>query len=114
WDVISKLGDVTFHDRTSPGDVDERIRGAEIVLTNKVVLDRSAISRADGLRYIGVTATGYNIVDVTAARERGIVVTNVPAYGTDSVAQHTFALLLELASGVGLHAESVRQGDWSR
>lgn len=114
WDVISKLGDVTFHDRTSPGDVDERIRGAEIVLTNKVVLDRNAISRADKLRYIGVTATGYNIVDVTAARERGIVVTNVPAYGTDSVAQHTFALLLELASGVGLHAESVRQGDWSR
>lgn len=114
WDVISKLGDVTFHDRTSPDDVDGRIRDAEIVLTNKVVLDRPTISAADGLRYIGVTATGYNVVDVAAAREKGIVVTNVPAYGTDSVAQHTFALLLELASGVGLHAESVRQGDWSR
>lgn len=114
WEVINELGDATFFDRTSPDEVDERIREAEIVLTNKVVLNRHSLSGADKLRYIGVTATGYNIVDVAAAGEMGIVVTNVPAYGTDSVAQHTFALLLELASSVGLHAESVKRGDWSR
>ena len=114
WDILRGLGDVGLFDRSSPEEVKVRIKDAEIVLTNKVVLDRSSISGADKLRYIGVTATGYNIVDVLAARERNIVVTNVPAYGTDSVAQHTFALLLELTSNVGLHAQSAREGDWSR
>ena len=114
WNMLQGLGEVNLFDRSTPEEVKARIRDAEIVLTNKAVLDRSAISGADKLRYIGVTATGYNIVDVETARERKIVVTNVPAYGTDSVAQHTFALLFELTSHVGLHAQSVRDGDWSR
>lgn len=114
WDMLRGLGEVVLFDRSTPDEVKVRIRDAEIVLTNKAVLGRSVIFGADKLRYIGVTATGYNIVDVDAARERNIVVTNVPAYGTDSVAQHTFALLLELTSNVGLHAQSVREGGWSR
>lgn len=114
WAPLEELGDVTLFDRSSPDEVKARISDAEIVLTNKAVLDRRAIFGADKLRYIGVTATGFNIVDADAARERNLVVTNVPAYGTNSVAQHTFALLLELTSGAGLHAQSVREGDWSR
>lgn len=114
WDALLGLGDVSLFDRSSPDEVKVRIRDAEIVLTNKAVIDRAAVLGADKLCYIGVTATGYNIVDIDAARERNVVVTNVPAYGTDSVAQHTFALLFELASGVGMHAQSVREGDWSR
>lgn len=114
WEIARTFGEVRIFDRTSRDEIDARIADAEIVLTNKVVLDRKSILAAGKLRYIGVTATGYNIVDIDAARERGIVVTNVPAYGTDSVTQHTFALLFELTSNVGLHAHSVRQGDWSR
>ncbi|MFO7258901.1 MAG: D-2-hydroxyacid dehydrogenase [Bacteroidota bacterium] len=113
WEPVERLGDTHIFPRTAPQEVAERISGAEIVLTNKVPLNRDIIATAKALRYIGVTATGYNIVDVDAARERGIVVTNVPAYGTHSVAQHTFALLFELASSTGLHAESVRNGDWT-
>lgn len=114
WDTLRELGDVSVFDRSTPDEVKARVKDAEIVLTNKAMLDRSSILGADKLRYIGVTATGYNIVDVDAAHEREIVVTNVPAYGTDSVAQHTFALLLELTSNVGLHAQSVREGAWSQ
>jgi glycerate dehydrogenase len=113
WEPVEKLGDTRIFARTAPGEVAERITGADIVLTNKVPLNRDVIAAPKALRYIGVTATGYNIVDVEAARERNIVVTNVPAYGTHSVAQHTFALLLELASATGIHAESVRKGDWT-
>lgn len=113
WEIIHELGEVTLHERTSPDEVSARIAGAEIVLTNKVKLDRDTLLRASALKYIGVTATGYNIVDVDAARQRNVVVTNVPAYGTASVAQHTFALLFELTSNVGFHAASVRKGDWS-
>ncbi|MDV3307485.1 MAG: D-2-hydroxyacid dehydrogenase [Cyclobacteriaceae bacterium] len=113
WGPVEKLGDTSIFPRTSPGEVAERISNAEIVLTNKVPLSREVIGGAQTLRYIGVTATGYNIVDVDAARERDIVVTNVPAYGTHSVAQHTFALLFELANSTGLHDESVKKGDWT-
>ena len=90
-----------------------RATGAEIVLTNKTLVGRAHIEQLPQLRYIGVLATGYNIVDVTAARERGVPVTNVPGYGTASVAQHTIALLLELALHVGHHSDTVRQGRWS-
>ena len=82
-------------------------------MTNKTPLSAHTISALPALRYIGVLATGYNVIDVAAARERGIVVTNVPAYGTASVAQHVFALLLELTENVGVHSQSVREGDWA-
>ena len=106
WDA---LGDATIYDRTPANQVVERARDAEILLTNKCVVDRQAIAQLPKLRYIGVMATGYNVVDIAAARERGIVVTNVPAYSTRSVAQHTFALVLELAQHVGHHAGTIER-----
>lgn len=114
WASLESLGECRVYERTLPEQVEERARGAEIVLTNKVPLTRNVLAALQDLRYIGVTATGYNIVDVDAARERGIPVTNVPTYGTRSVAQLTFALILELAHHVGDHAMAVRSGAWSR
>jgi glycerate dehydrogenase len=113
WGGLTALGDCTIYERTPPALTAERAAGAEILLTNKTVLSGELISRLEGLRYIGVLATGYNVVDIEAARARGVVVTNVPGYSTDSVAQHVMALLLELARGVGLHASLVRQGRWA-
>jgi len=113
WAPLTALGPCELFDRTPPDLVVERARDAEIVLTNKAVLDARAIEALPKLRYIGVLATGYNIVDVAAARRRGIPVCNVPEYGTASVAQATFALLLELTNHVGHHAQTVRQGRWS-
>ena len=114
WDELKGLGGCVVHDRTAPGQLMERAKGAQVLLTNKVVLDRETMGQLPELAYIGVLATGYNVVDVEAARDRGIVVTNVPAYSTDSVAQIVFALLLELVSGVGRHDEAVHTGKWSR
>ena len=114
WEKLRALGECELHARSAPSEVVPRARGADAILTNKVVVDRATIEALRDLRYIGVTATGFNIVDVAAARERGIVVTNVPAYGTSSVAQATFALLLELTNRVGHHAQTVREGRWSR
>jgi glycerate dehydrogenase len=114
WAELESLGECRIHDRTPAELVVPRLEGAALAITNKVPLSREALSRLPALRYIGVTATGYNIVDVAAARERGIRVTNVPTYGTRSVAQFTFALILELAHRVGMHADSVRAGDWVR
>ena len=113
WSALQALGECVIHDRTSPEQVLARAAGAEAVLTNKVVLDRAILKQLPALRYIGVLATGYNVVDVTAAREDGVIVTNVPAYSTASVVQMTFALLLELCHGVGAHAIAVRQGAWT-
>lgn len=112
WDALRALGDCTVWDRTPPHEVPGRAAHAEVVLTNKTPLGREAIAGLPALRYIGVLATGYDIVDVRAATERGVVVTNVPSYGTESVAQATFALLLELTNHVGLHAEAARVGRW--
>src|ERR1051326_5287309 len=114
WDELKALGECAIHDRIPAGEILKRAADAEILLTNKVALPRDIIVRLPKLRYIGVTATGYNIVDAAAAREQNITVTNVPAYGTPSVAQMTFALLLELTQHVGLHAQSVREGRWTR
>ena len=114
WGDLKALGQCTVHDRTSPEQLVKRAEGVRVLLTNKVVLDREALAQLRDLAYIGVLATGYNVVDVGAARDRGIVVTNVPAYGTDSVAQFVFALLLELANGVARHDEAVHTGKWSR
>jgi glycerate dehydrogenase len=114
WDGLAALGPLVVHPRTAPGQIVERCQEADAVITNKVALDRGIIAALPRLRYIGVTATGYNIVDTAAAAERGIVVTNVPTYGTDSVAQMTFALLLELTHHVGHHARTVREGRWEK
>ena len=116
WSPLEKLGECTFYDRTPVDDDDEilkRIGDAEIVLTNKTPLDQHVLETAPNVKYIGVTATGYNIVDTTAAREAGIPVTNIPTYGTDAVAQFTFALLLEITSQVDLHNQLVHEGRWS-
>jgi glycerate dehydrogenase len=107
------LGEVTVYDRTPESLLLERARGAEALLTNKTPLGRETLAALPELRYVGVLATGYNVVDAAAARERGIVVTNVPAYGTASVAQLTIALLLELCHQVGVHAAAVRTGEWA-
>jgi glycerate dehydrogenase len=113
WEALEALGDFSVYDRTSQEELVERAGEAEIVLTNKVVLDRKVLGRLPKLKYIGVLATGFNVVDVEAARERGIPVTNVPAYSTASVAQMVFALLLELTVHVGHHAHLTRWGHWS-
>jgi len=113
WTELADLGELTVHERTPPELLLERATGAEILLTNKVVLGSEAIARLPHLRYIGVTATGFNVVDTAAARQNGVAVTNVPAYSTASVAQMVFALLLELTSQVGHHAARVREGAWT-
>ena len=112
WSAIEALSSVTIHDRTPAALIEERIAGAELVLTNKTPLRRDVLERSRSLKYIGVLATGYNVVDVDAAKELGITVTNIPLYGTDSVAQFAIALLLELCHHVGAHSDSVRRGEW--
>ncbi|MBS0632523.1 MAG: D-2-hydroxyacid dehydrogenase [Verrucomicrobia bacterium] len=112
WDALRALGPCTLHDRTAAADIVPRLSGATVALTNKVPLRAETLAQLPDLRYIGVLATGYNVVDTAAARARGIPVTNIPAYGTTSVAQHTLALILELANGVGHHAATVRAGRW--
>lgn len=112
WAAFEALGECVVHERTAPADVVPRAIDADIVLTNKTVVDAAAIARLPRLRYIGVLATGYNIVDVGAARARGVPVCNVPEYGTTTVAQAVFALLLELTNRTGHHADTVRQGRW--
>ncbi|MEO6802049.1 MAG: D-2-hydroxyacid dehydrogenase [Granulicella sp.] len=114
WAPIRAFGECTFYDRSSQEEIPGRIRDADVVLTNKAKLDQSAIAAATHLRYIGVMATGYNIIDLEAAEARGIVVTNVPSYSTASTAQGTIALLLELTNHVGLHSKSVHEGGWSK
>jgi len=114
WDPLKALGDCEIHDRTAPGEVSARAADAEILLTNKTVIGRDHFPALPKLRYIGVLATGTNVVDLAEARERGIIVTNVPAYATGSVAQLVFALLLECAWHAGAHSESVRGGAWTR
>lgn len=115
WDALGSVaGDLEIHDRTPASEVIARAQGATAVLTNKTPLPRAVLEQLPELRYIGVLATGYNIVDTAAARDLGIVVTNIPLYGTDSVAQFAFALLLELCHHVGQHNDAVRSGEWSK
>ena len=113
WSALRALAPCTIHDRTADAEIASRVSNASIVLTNKVHLTRETILAAKDLRYIGVTATGYNNVDTVAAAERGVTVTNVPAYSTMSVAQLVFAHLLNLTHRVGHHAHEVRDGRWS-
>ncbi len=113
WSPLLELGEKPeIYERTAPQDTVSRAAEAEIILTNKVLLDRETLAQLPRLKYVGILATGINVIDLAAARERGIVVTNVPAYSTASVVQLTLALLLELTQRVGYHANSVRQGNW--
>lgn len=113
WENILRLGDVTMYDRTAPGDAAARIGDAEIVLINKTPITAQVLDACPNLKLICVEATGYNIVDCDAARQRGVLVCNIPAYATNAVAQFTFALLLELCNRVGHHDRRVHDGAWS-
>ncbi|HUR33298.1 MAG TPA: D-2-hydroxyacid dehydrogenase [Vicinamibacterales bacterium] len=113
WAGFEAVAPIEVHDRTDPSTIVERAGDAEFLLTNKTPLSAEKLRALPDLRYIGVLATGYNVVDVKAARAQGVTVSNIPTYGTASVAQHVFALLLELSNHVMTHAEAVRQGQWT-
>ena len=114
WDKLRKLGKLEVYDRTAPEELLTRAEGAEVLLTNKVIIDAEAMSALPCLRYIGVTATGYNVVDIAEAHRRNIVVTNIPAYSTMSVAQMVMAHLLNITNQVALHSNAVKQGEWEQ
>jgi glycerate dehydrogenase len=114
WEGFEALGELKVYDRTSKEDIVPRISDAEIVITNKTPLDETIFAACPSIRYIGVLATGYNVVDVNAASKRQIIVTNIPTYGTTAVAQFTFALLLEICHHVWKHNEAVKSGEWAR
>ena len=114
WKALENLGEVTAYDITSKDQLIERMQGAEVAITNKTVFDKEVFDKLPDLIYIGVLATGYNVVDLQAARDHGVTVTNVPEYATFATAQHTMALLLELTNLAGLHSSSVMDGDWVR
>lgn len=113
WEPLAALGELTVYDYTAPGDVIARIGDAPIILTNKTVISAEVMAACPQLRYIGVLATGYNVIDIAEAKRRGIVVANVPAYSTPTVAQFTMALLLEICLHVGHHSRVVHEGKWS-
>ncbi len=113
WEKLQDLGECIIFERTSSDDICERAKDADVLITNKVVISREIISKLPLLKYIGVTATGYNVVDIQAALERNVVVTNIPAYSTDSVAQLVFSHILNVANRVELHANSIKKGEWS-
>lgn len=114
WDALKDLGELKVYDRTAADEVTERAADADALFTNKVVIDERVMASLPKLKYIGVLATGYNVVDVKAASNRGITVTNVPAYSTDSVVQMTLAHILNLTNQVAYYAEQNRNGRWSR
>jgi glycerate dehydrogenase len=113
WEPLERLGSLTVFDRTAPGDVAARAADADAILTNKAIVGREQIAALPQLKYVGVLATGFNIVDVAAARERGIPVCNVPEYSTPNVVQAAWALILELANRVGHHDRTVHEGHWA-
>lgn len=113
WGKLMELGDLAIYERTPIELTAERIGDAEIVLTNKSPVSRETIQKCKNIKYIGVLATGYNIVDIASAKERNIIVTNIPTYGTAAVAQFTIALLLEICHQIGEHNRAVRNGDWA-
>ena len=114
WEKLGELGELTVYERTAPEDVLTRTEDAEIVLTNKVVLSAEILCKLPKLKYIGVLATGYNVVDTEAARAQGVAVTNIPAYSTDSVVQMTFAHILNITNRVAHYARENREGKWAR
>lgn len=114
WDGLKKFGDVTIYERTPVDKVVERANGAEVVFTNKTPVNEEAINALPSLKFVGVLATGYNIVNTEAAKAKGVIVSNVPGYGTTSVVQMTIALLLELCLHVQRHSDVVKEGKWSK
>lgn len=114
WDALAALGELTVYDRTAAEEVAARIGDADVVYTNKTPVTRATIDACPNLKFIGVLATGYNIVDVAAAKEKGIPVTNIPTYGTAAVGQFAIALLLEICHHIGAHGDAVMQGRWER
>ncbi len=114
WDPIQQYGELIVYERTPHDLIGERCKDADIVLSNKTPLNREIIKRLSQLKLISVLATGYNVIDIEAARSRGVIVCNVPAYGTASVAQHAFALILLLTNHAALHVDSVKNGEWQR
>lgn len=113
WDELAKFGELTVYDRTKAEDVVARIGDAEVVYTNKTPITRETLDACPNVKFISVLATGYNVIDVDAARERGIPVSNIPTYGTDAVSQFAIALLLEMCHHVGEHSEAVKNGEWT-
>lgn len=114
WKQIQQFGELIVYERTASDEIIDHVGDAEIVLTNKTVFDEDTIAKLKNVKYIGVLATGYNVVDLKAASKRGIVVTNIPAYSTDSVAQMTFAHILNVTNHVDHYARASRDGEWSR
>lgn len=114
WNGLESLGELTVYDRTQPDEIAARIRGAGAVYVNKVALDRETIFSAPDLKFIGVLATGYNVVDIAAARERGIAVCNIPTYGTAAVGQFAIAMLLEICHHAAHHSDAVHAGRWEQ
>ncbi len=114
WAGLERLGEVTLYERTEAQDIVSRIGNAEIVITNKTPITAETLASCPSIQYVGVLATGYNVVDVVAAKEHGVVVSNIPTYGTTAVGQFVFALLLELCHHVGEHSNAVKRGDWEK
>lgn len=117
WERIERIGELTVYDRSPNADTEEilsRIDNADIVITNKTPLTKEIFARSPKLRYVGVLATGYNVVDVDAAKEHGVTVTNIPTYGTMAVAQFAIAMLLEICHRIGHHSDGVREGAWAK
>lgn len=114
WDALNQLGDVTIHDRTPHAEIVTRCAGADVVLTNKTPLDEATLNQLPQLKYVGVLATGYNIINTEVCKNKGIIVSNVPGYSTPAVAQFVFAFLLELCLHVQKHSDAVMDGKWSR
>ena len=112
WDIFRNYADITIYDRTRQENIVERTGDAEAIFINKVSITEEVLSELPALRYIGVCATGYNVVDIQACKKRGIIVTNIPSYSTNAVAQHVFALITFFTNHVALHNESVQSGDW--
>lgn len=113
WDALKEFGDLTVYPRTASKDVVKRAKDADAILINKVNITDEVLAQLPKLKYIGVLATGYNVVDIEAAHRRGVTVTNIPAYSTDSVAQHTWALILNVTNQVEYYAQKNRRGGWS-
>lgn len=113
WDWLKLLGECEIYDRTPKDKILERCMGADVVLTNKTPLTRETLTKLDALKYIALLSTGYNVVDCECAKEMGVPVSNIPAYSTNAVAQLTFSLILEITNAVGIHSESVKNGEWS-
>ena len=113
WDWVSKYGEFEYYENTSPNEIVSRAKDADILFINKTPVDAKTLKQLPKLKYVGLQSTGFNVIDCQAAKQLGITITNIPEYSTNAVAQHTFALILELTNHVGLHNKSVHDGEWS-